>query len=71
MNVNLGNVLAGTGALILVYLLVTNAANFNTIIGTGGGFTLSAIQTLQGRQTVVPFNAPANPNSLLGSITGR
>lgn len=49
MKLDIGNVLAGVGTLIAAYLLLTNASNFNSIIKTGGSFTLSAIQTLQGR----------------------
>lgn len=58
MNVNIGNVLSGVGALIAAYLVFTNYQAFNAIIGTGGAFSLSAVQTLQGRATPVAFKPP-------------
>lgn len=44
-----GRVLAGVGALILVFLLLSRASEFNTVLNTAGGRFLDIVGTLQGR----------------------
>lgn len=44
-----GRVLAGVGALILVFLLLSRAEAFNNILNIAGGRFIDIVGTLQGR----------------------
>lgn len=44
-----GRVLAGVGALILVFLLLSRAEAFNNILNIAGGRFVDIVGTLQGR----------------------
>ena len=45
-----GRVLAGVGALILVFLLLSRADDFNSVLNVAGGRFIDIVGTLQGRQ---------------------
>ena len=47
---NLDRILAGVGALILVFLILANAQAFNRILATVGSRFLEIVGVLQGRE---------------------
>lgn len=45
----IGKIISGTGLLICVYLIVTNAKNVSTIVDSLGSVYSTGVKTLQGR----------------------
>ena len=69
MNLNIQETIGGVFFLILIFLLLSNASAFNTIVTSGGNFLLEGVSTLQGH-AYTPVTADSNSGGLLGSLFG-